>query len=103
MHESRYQHTAIAAVVSAHFRYPVFVQSPAPLCLSTHPHTCHASTPDTGTQVLHHVWFLSQATCPFTQVSSTSSFINTWLVGYSAVLGPVIGIVMADYFLVGTM
>lgn len=35
-----------------------------------------------------------------TQISSSSGFINTWLVGYSALLGPVIGVVMADYWLV---
>lgn len=34
------------------------------------------------------------------QISSSSGFINTWLVGYSALLGPVIGVVMADYWLV---
>ncbi len=34
---------------------------------------------------------LTQAIMPWKLVSSTSSFINTWLVGYSALLGPVIG------------
>ncbi len=43
---------------------------------------------------------LGAAIMPWKLVQSTSSFINTWLVGYSVVLGPVIGIIMADYFLV---
>jgi NCS1 family nucleobase:cation symporter-1 len=47
------------------------------------------------------VWAFTRLDLPIAwQVSSTSSFINTWLVGYSALLGPVIGVVMADYFLV---
>ncbi|GLI62361.1 hypothetical protein VaNZ11_004980 [Volvox africanus] len=37
---------------------------------------------------------------PWNLVSSTHGFVNTWLIGYSALLGPVIGIVMSDYFLV---
>mmetsp|Transcript_23671 Transcript_23671/g.51937 ORF Transcript_23671/g.51937 Transcript_23671/m.51937 type:complete len:568 (+) Transcript_23671:24-1727(+) len=37
---------------------------------------------------------------PWKLISSSSGFINTWLVGYSALLGPVIGIVMSDYWLV---
>uniref|UniRef100_A0A7R9V9M8 Nitrate reductase n=2 Tax=Chlamydomonas euryale TaxID=1486919 RepID=A0A7R9V9M8_9CHLO len=37
---------------------------------------------------------------PWKLISSSSGFINTWLVGYSALLGPVIGVVMADYWLV---
>ncbi|GLC56096.1 hypothetical protein PLESTB_001063900 [Pleodorina starrii] len=37
---------------------------------------------------------------PWKLVSSTHGFVNTWLIGYSALLGPVIGIVMSDYFLV---
>ncbi|GFR47711.1 hypothetical protein Agub_g9465, partial [Astrephomene gubernaculifera] len=37
---------------------------------------------------------------PWRLVSSTHGFVNTWLIGYSALLGPVIGIVMADYFIV---
>ncbi len=27
-------------------------------------------------------------------------FITNWLVGYSALLGPVLGVIMADYFIV---
>ncbi|KAG2437358.1 hypothetical protein HXX76_006013 [Chlamydomonas incerta] len=38
--------------------------------------------------------------CPWNLVSSTHGFVNTWLIGYSALLGPVIGIVMSDYFIV---
>ncbi|KAG1663969.1 hypothetical protein FOA52_001095 [Chlamydomonas sp. UWO 241] len=37
---------------------------------------------------------------PWRLISSSSGFINTWLVGYSALLGPVIGVVMADYWIV---
>lgn len=35
---------------------------------------------------------------PWKILQSTSGFILTWLVGYSALLGPVGGIVVADYF-----
>ncbi|GAX80566.1 hypothetical protein CEUSTIGMA_g8003.t1 [Chlamydomonas eustigma] len=36
---------------------------------------------------------------PWKLISSSSGFI-TWLVGYSALLGPVIGVVMSDYWIV---
>jgi NCS1 family nucleobase:cation symporter-1 len=32
-------------------------------------------------------------------MSSSSGFVN-WLVAYSALLGPVVGVVLADYYLV---
>ena len=53
-----------------------------------HKHTCARTHTHTHAHTHMH-----------TQVSDTSSFISTWLVGYSALLGPVIGIIMADYFL----
>lgn len=37
---------------------------------------------------------------PWKLLASTSSFLNVWLIGYSALLGPVIGVVMSDYFVV---
>jgi len=37
---------------------------------------------------------------PWKLVSSTSSFISTWLCGYSVFLGPVIGIILSDYYIV---
>jgi hypothetical protein len=61
---------------------------------------------------LHSCWWLTicptqrhtvnveQAVRDCAQVASTELFLNTWLVGYSIVLGPVIGVVMADYWLV---
>jgi NCS1 family nucleobase:cation symporter-1 len=37
---------------------------------------------------------------PWKLIGSSSGFIFTWLVGYSALMGPVIGIMMADYFII---
>ena len=37
---------------------------------------------------------------PWKLVASTQGYIFTWLVGYSALLGPIAGILIADYFLV---
>lgn len=36
---------------------------------------------------------------PWRLLSSSSGFVN-WLVGYSALLGPVVGVVMADYYII---
>jgi NCS1 family nucleobase:cation symporter-1 len=33
-------------------------------------------------------------------VSDTSTFLNTWLVGYAILLGPIIGVVISDYWVV---
>ena len=37
---------------------------------------------------------------PWKLVADPSGYIFTWLVGYSALLGPIAGILIADYFLV---
>ncbi len=37
---------------------------------------------------------------PWRLVEDAGAFIFTWLVGYSALLGPIAGILMADYFLI---
>jgi NCS1 family nucleobase:cation symporter-1 len=37
---------------------------------------------------------------PWKLLADPSGYIFTWLIGYSALLGPVIGIILADYFLV---
>ncbi|MGF6805053.1 cytosine/uracil/thiamine/allantoin permease [Paraburkholderia sp. Clong3] len=37
---------------------------------------------------------------PWKILATTQGYIFTWLVGYSALLGPVAGILMVDYFLV---
>lgn len=37
--------------------------------------------------------------CPWRLIGSTQGFIFVWLVGYSALLGPCAGILLADYFL----
>jgi NCS1 family nucleobase:cation symporter-1 len=37
---------------------------------------------------------------PWKLIADPSGYIFTWLVGYSALLGPVAGILLADYFLV---
>jgi NCS1 family nucleobase:cation symporter-1 len=36
---------------------------------------------------------------PWKLMSSSGGFVN-WLVAYSALLGPVVGVVLADYYLV---
>jgi len=38
--------------------------------------------------------------CPWKLIESTGGYIFTWLIGYSALLGPIGGIVIVDYFLV---
>ena len=43
---------------------------------------------------------LGIVTQPWRLLSSTQGYIFTWLIGYSALLGPVAGILIADYFLV---
>ena len=37
---------------------------------------------------------------PWKLIESTDGYIFTWLIGYSALLGPIGGIVIADYFLI---
>jgi NCS1 family nucleobase:cation symporter-1 len=36
---------------------------------------------------------------PWKLLESTGAYIFTWLIGYSALLGPIAGILLADYFL----
>ncbi len=38
------------------------------------------------------------AILPWKLIASTGGYIFTWLVGYSALLGPIVGILIADYF-----
>ncbi|WP_193075510.1 NCS1 family nucleobase:cation symporter-1 [Pseudomonas sp. FME51] len=40
------------------------------------------------------------AIMPWKLLESTSAYIFTWLIGYSALLGPVAGIMVADYFII---
>ncbi|XP_010543900.1 PREDICTED: purine-uracil permease NCS1 [Tarenaya hassleriana] len=40
---------------------------------------------------------------PWRLLRSSESFVYTWLVGYSALLGPIGGIVLADYYLIRKM
>lgn len=40
------------------------------------------------------------AIMPWKLLESTSAYIFTWLIGYSALLGPVAGIMVADYFVI---
>ncbi len=42
---------------------------------------------------------LGMLVCPWRLVGSTNGFIFVWLVGYSALLGPVAGVLLADYWL----
>jgi len=44
--------------------------------------------------------FLGLAMCPWYWLSTFGNYIFGWLVGYSGLLGPVAGIMVADYFLV---
>ncbi|REV34340.1 nitrate reductase, partial [Mycobacterium tuberculosis] len=37
---------------------------------------------------------------PWKVLETTQGYIFTWLIGYSALLGPVAGILIADYYLV---
>lgn len=41
---------------------------------------------------------LGFAIMPWKLIASTGGYIFTWLVGYSALLGPIVGILIADYF-----
>ena len=43
---------------------------------------------------------LGLAIFPWKLLESTGGYIFTWLIGYSALLGPIAGILIADYFLV---
>lgn len=46
---------------------------------------------------------MSIAFQPWRLLKSSESFVYTWLVGYSALLGPIGGIILADYYLVQKM
>ncbi len=43
---------------------------------------------------------LGIAIFPWKLLESTGAYIFTWLIGYSALLGPIAGVMMADYFLI---
>ncbi len=38
--------------------------------------------------------------CPWLLISSTKGYIFAWLIGYGALLGPIAGIMIADYFII---
>jgi cytosine/uracil/thiamine/allantoin permease len=38
------------------------------------------------------------AICPWKLVEDAGAYVETWLVGYSALLGPIAGVLIADYF-----
>jgi len=42
---------------------------------------------------------LGAVSCPWRLLSSTDGFIFVWLTGYSALLGPVAGILLCDYWI----
>jgi NCS1 family nucleobase:cation symporter-1 len=44
--------------------------------------------------------FLGLAMCPWKLLATPDSYIFGWLIGYSALLGPVAGIMVSDYFLI---
>lgn len=44
--------------------------------------------------------FLGIAMCPWKLLASPDAYIFGWLIGYSSLLGPVAGIMVADYFLI---
>ncbi|XP_021835115.2 purine-uracil permease NCS1 [Spinacia oleracea] len=47
--------------------------------------------------------FLGIAFQPWRLLQSSESFVYTWLVGYSALMGPIGGIILADYYLIQNM
>jgi len=44
--------------------------------------------------------FLGAALQPWRLIESSQGFIFTWLIGYSALLGPIVGVMLVDYYLV---
>ena len=42
--------------------------------------------------------FIALFACPWKILASTNGYIFTWLIGYSALLGPVAGIMLVDYY-----
>ena len=46
---------------------------------------------------------LGFAILPWKLIASTNGYIFTWLVGYSGLLGPIVGILIADYFVLRRM
>ena len=44
--------------------------------------------------------FIGVLMCPWLLISSTKGYIFVWLIGYGALLGPIAGIMIADYFLI---
>jgi nucleobase:cation symporter-1, NCS1 family len=44
--------------------------------------------------------FIGVFMCPWLLISSTQGYIFTWLIGYGALLGPIAGIMIADYFVI---
>lgn len=44
--------------------------------------------------------FIAIAIMPWKILESTQGYIFTWLIGYSALLGPIAGILIADYYLI---
>lgn len=42
--------------------------------------------------------FIALFACPWKILASTNGYIFTWLIGYSALLGPVAGIILVDYY-----
>ena len=42
--------------------------------------------------------FIALFACPWKILESTNGYIFTWLIGYSALLGPVAGIMLVDYY-----
>jgi nucleobase:cation symporter-1, NCS1 family len=44
--------------------------------------------------------FLGLAMCPWKLLATPDAYIFGWLIGYSGLLGPVAGIMVADYFLI---
>jgi NCS1 family nucleobase:cation symporter-1 len=44
--------------------------------------------------------FIGILICPWFLISSTQGYIFTWLIGYGALLGPIAGIMIADYYII---
>ncbi len=44
--------------------------------------------------------FIGVIMMPWRLISDTQGYIFTWLIGYSALIGPIVGIMLCDYFLI---
>ena len=59
------------------------------------------NTRSTLTAIASAIILITASGCAVTRgQESTGAYIYTWLIGYSALLGPIAGIMLADYYLI---